>query len=770
MNPRVNRFNVVGRSLPGVDSRAKLTGAANYTIDLKLPDMLHGKILRSPHAHAKIRAIDVGAALAIPGVVAVATGADLDGLDPTYGMYIRDQPVLARGKVRYVGDPVAAVAASSEAIAYRALSEIRVDYEPLPSLMTMEAALAPDAPPLFDTRHDAELSHAGPGVSWLQEPAPNILFEYCHRVGDADDALERCAHVFEDRLTFARLSHYSLEPHVTLAAVAGERVEVWSNNQDPFLLRRDIARIFKLPLESVRFHAGIVGGGFGSKSYCKIEPIAVLLAWKAGRPVRLALAMDESMLTVCEHAADIVLRTGVSERGETVARDVTVLLDGGAYADASPSVAARIGGRFGGPYRWQAVQAKVTVVRTNTVPAGSFRGFGAGHVAWASESQIDMIARRIGLDPVEFRLRNFVSPGERPVPGEAALDCDLHAGLKAVVSRIHDRARERRPGRGIGLAVAIKSSGAGHRSDASARIVGSGRVLIASGVTEIGQATRTAMVQIVAEVLGVSPEVIATLDTDTDNTPYDTGTHASTGVTVAGLAMRQAAENARASVLGFAATALGCAAGELTWDGFGVTRAEERHELADLLRRTQLSPDTEFRGEGSTETPNRSIFWMPSWTAVEVDVDAETGAVSVTDLVTAVEVGTAINPERCRSQAEGGVVQGLGQALFESLDYSGDLPANAEPLRYRVPRLRDLPARFETIVLEQGLGPGPFGAKGVGEAGNLTIPAAIANAVADAVGARVTDLPITPEKVLAAIDRLGSAGQRADFLFTNSSE
>jgi CO/xanthine dehydrogenase Mo-binding subunit len=234
--------------------------------------------------------------------------------------------------------------------------------------------------------------------------------------------------------------------------------------------------------------------------------------------------------------------------------------------------------------------------------------------------------------------------------------------------------------------------------------------------------------------------------------------------------MRQAAENVRASVLGFAATTLGYAAGELTWDGFGVKRAEERHELADLLRRAQLSPDTEFRGGGSTQTPNRSIFWMPSWTAVEVEVDAETGAVSVIDLVTAVEVGTAINPERCRSQAEGGAVQGLGQALFESLDYSGDRPANAEPLRYRVPRMRDLPPHFETIVLEHGLGPGPFGAKGVGEAGNLTIPAAIANAVADAVGARVTELPITPEKVLAAIDQLGSAGQRPDFLFTNSSE
>jgi CO/xanthine dehydrogenase Mo-binding subunit len=750
----VNRFAVVGTSLPGVDSRAKLTGAASFTGDLALPDMLHGKILRSPHAHATIRAIDVSAALSIPGVAVVATGADLDGLDPSYGQYIRDQDVLARGKVRYVGDPVAAVAAASEAIAYQALRAIRVEYDPLPGLMTMAAALAPDAPPLFDGAHAAELSPPGLGVTWRQEPAPNILFEYCHRTGNVEEALGRCAHVFEDRFKFARLSHYSLEPHVTLAAAAGERVEVWSNNQDPFLLRRDISRIFKLPLESVRFHSGFIGGGFGSKSYCKIEPIAVLLARKAGRPVRLALAMDESMLTVCEHAADIVLRTGVSRHGETIARDVTVLLDGGAYADASPSVAARIGGRFGGPYRWQALQAKVTVVRTSTVPAGSFRGFGAAHVAWASESQVDMIAHRLDLDPVEFRLRNFVSPGDRPVPGEAALDCDLRAGLAAVKSRFNDR--QRRPGRGVGFAVAIKSSGVGHRADASVRIVGSGRVLIASGVTEIGQATRTAMVQIVAEVLGVSPEVITAVDTDTDHTPYDSGTHASTGITVAGLSMRNAAENVRSAVLAFAATALGCAAGELTWSGFAVMRAGERHELAELLRRAQLSPDTEFRGDGSTQTPNRSTFWMPSWTAAEVEVDVETGALRLTDLVTAVEVGTAINPERCRSQAEGAAVQGLGQALFESLDYASDQPANAEPLRYRVPRLRDLPAHFEAMVLEHGLGPGPFGAKGVGEAGNLTIPAAIANAVADAVGARVTELPITPEKVLTAIDRHSS--------------
>jgi len=221
---------------------------------------------------------------------------------------------------------------------------------------------------------------------------------------------------------------------------------------------------------------------------------------------------------------------------------------------------------------------------------------------------------------------------------------------------------------------------------------------------------------------------------------------------VSGLALRQAAERARTAALDFAATALGCAAEELTWDGFAVLRAGVRHALADLLQHADRPVDTEFRGDASVETPPRSIFWMPSWTAAEVEVDAETGNVHVVDLVTAVEVGTAINPERCRSQAEGAAVQGLGQALFENLDYTGGQPANATPLQYRVPRLRDVPANFDVVVLEHGMGPGPFGAKGVGEAGNLTIPAAIANAVADATGARVTALPITPDKVLAALD------------------
>ncbi len=754
MSGHSNKLAVVGRSLPGVDSVAKLTGTARFTGDRLLPGMLHGKILRSPHAHARVRSVDTRRALAIPGVVSVLTGADLAGLDPFYGMYIRDQPVLAIDKVRYVGDPIAVVGAVDEATAYQALASLDVEYDVLPSVMTMDAALSPDAPSLFESRHAAALAAPGPGVSWVQEPAPNVLYVHTVSTGDLEASFGICAHVFEDRFSFARISHYCLEPHIVLAQATDTGAEVWSNNQDPFLLRQDIARIFKLPLDAVRFHAGFIGGGFGAKSYCKIEPIAVLLARKSGRPVRLALTMDESMLTVCEHGAEITLRTGLDARGQTVAREARVRLDGGAYADSTPSVAARLASRLGGGYRWQAFKAEITAIRTNTVPAGSFRGFGAVHATWASESQIDMIARRLKDDPLELRLRNFVALGSTCLPTESALDTDLDAGLRAVADRIGYSSRRRKPGCGIGFAVGLKSAGTNHRADASVRILPSGEVLVASGVSEIGQSTRTVMTQVVAEVLGVAPDIVSVVDIDTAETPYDAGTHASTGATVSGLAARRAAENARDSVLAFAVRALACRPDELTYESLAVRHRGRLYAVAKLLALGKAAAHAEFSGKASVQTPpSKAFFWMPSWTAAEVEVDRETGHVHVLRLVNAVEVGTALNPERCRSQTEGGAVQGLGQALFEQLAYDGDMPLNAQPLKYRVPRLSDVPLRFETLVLEQGHGPGPFGAKGVGESGNMCIPAAIANAIADATGARVTDLPLTPDRVLDAINR-----------------
>jgi CO/xanthine dehydrogenase Mo-binding subunit len=748
-----NTLAHVGRSIADVNGHDKLTGAARYASDLSLAGMLHAKILRSPHPHARIVSIDASRALAMPGVVGVVTGEDLAGLDHTYGMFIRDQPVIAYAKARFAGEPVAAIAAETEELAYQALSAIRVEYDILPAVSCIADALADNAPPLFDGElHPSALQPPPICSSWIQEPAPNVLFDFSYSFGDIEDLFASCAHISEDRFTLGRQSHAALEPHVAIALASdSDHVEVWSNNQDPFLLREDIARIFGLNSENVRFHAGLVGGGFGSKSYCKIEPIAVLLARKTGRPVRLALTMAESMMTVCDHPAEITLRTGVSATGETIVRDAIVELDGGAYADASPSVAMRMGTRFNGPYKWKGVRARVRVIRTTSIPSGSFRGFGMGHVTWACESQIDMIAGRIGLPPEQLRSQNFLELGSSGAPGERVLDCDLAEGFNAVRNRVADKASGTNAKRGIGFAVACKGGGSSHRADARVDIHASGDVTLAAGVTEIGQNTRTILTQVAAEVLGVDPARIKVVNIDTDSTPFDSGTHASNGATVAGLAVRDAATKAAAEVLRFAAGRLKCGVEELSFRQMQIMRGSSSYLLSDLIDPQLKDTCPSFEGAASIQTPGGALFWMPIWTAAEVEVDEETGIIKLTRLINAADVGRAINPQRCVSQIEGAAAQGLGQALFEDIAYRDGQPLTATPLTYRMPRLADIPADFEAIILEQGRGPGPFGAKGIGESGNLTIPAAIANAIADAVGARVTELPMTSDRILRAI-------------------
>ena len=299
-----------------LDGPDKVTGAARYTFDVSLPGMLHAKVLRSPHPHARIRSIDTGRAEGLPGVAAVVTGIDAVGLpDPYYGVAIRDQPVVAIDKVRYVGDMVAAVAAVDEEIAYRALALIEVHYDPLPAVTAIDQALAEGAPLLFDTPAAGEPIKLGDGLVSLKEPRPNVLCEFGYTHGEADAVLAASDHVFEDRFHFSRINHFHLEPHVNIARVTGELIELWSCNQDPFVLRSDIARIFGRHANSIRIHASHVGGGFGGKSFCKMEPLVVLLALKAGRPVRLCLSLDESLLTLTKHAGILVLRRGSRRTG-----------------------------------------------------------------------------------------------------------------------------------------------------------------------------------------------------------------------------------------------------------------------------------------------------------------------------------------------------------------------------------------------------------------------------------------------------------------------
>jgi CO/xanthine dehydrogenase Mo-binding subunit len=821
-------------SPPFGDARGRVTGSSCYTFDLELPRMLHGKLLRSPHAHARIHSIDSRAALAIPGVACVVTGADTADLpDPIYGVGLRDQPVIVTDRVRYVGDVVAAVVAADEHTAFRAVQAIVVDYEPLSPVMTMAEALAPNAAELFDGPTAGNALGLGEGSSSTVDPAPNVPYEYTFGYGDVARCLDNAVHVFTDSFEISRINHFMLEPYVNVAHWAGARLEMWSCNQDPFVLRADLARIFGLPITGARVYTPPVGGGFGGKSYCKMEPLLALMARKARAPVRLALSMDEGLLTLVKHPASLSLTTGVDDAGHLLARRAEIMVDGGAYIDASVLVAIKMGYRIGGPYRWQAIASRTRVVRTNTVPSGSFRGFGGTQAAWACERQMDMIARRLGDDPIAFRRRNLLTSGEPFAPNERGIDSDLAAELDNLAAIMHSVPRgnarpissdvssprftsprlrgevdrsEARSGegdsprvecieeaphstplpasagrgkpriesaigsardsaggnaRGIGFAIGLKDAGGtGNHAQAMVRISQSGEVIVSAAAVDVGQGAPAALCRIATAELGLPLQAAFYASLDTDHSPPDNGTHVSCATTVTGLAVQAAARDARTQVLQFVAERFGCETADLALDGWSVRRGNRVYPLEPMIRRYYGGIGWEFIGRGSFKEPYdtraplgaKNISWMPCWSAAEVSVDHETGQVTVHRLVVGADAGRALDKAACHGQIEGAAAQAFGQAMFEELRYRGDRPDNAKPLAYRVPRADDMPIAFESFVAEHGLGVGPGGLKGIGEAGMLGIAAAIANAIEDASGACLTAMPFTPERVLAALD------------------
>ena len=745
------------------ESAAKVTGQSIYTWDLALPRMLHGKLLRSPLPHARVRNIDTSDALAMPGVICVVTGEDVALLpDKFYGVGLRDQPVIALDRVRYVGDPVAAIVAVDEATAFRAAQAIKVDYEPLPPVMTIDEALADDAPALFDGPTPGIPIPVGQGCSSIADPAKNVLCEYNFEYGDAEAALAASDKVFTDTFAVTRINHFHLEPHVNIAHWNDGRLEMWSCNQDPFVIRGDIARIFGMPLHRIRIHTPLVGGGFGGKSYCKMEPLVALMARKAGAPVRLALSMDESILTLVKHPGFLTFTTGVDRDGRLTARRAEIVLDGGAYSDASALVAVKTGFRVGGGYRWQAIASRARIIRTNTVPSGSFRGFGGTQASFASERQIDLIARRLGDDPLAFRVRNFLEVDQPFAPGDRGMDSDLAAGLQDVADRIGYSGR-RPQGRGVGFAVGLKDAGGtGNHAQALVRVTQDGEVMVSAAVVDVGQGVASALCRIATDVLGLPPANATYAPIDTDHSPPDNGTHVSCGTLVTGRAIEQAAMDVREQIETFAAERLDCDASEIILEGWSVRRGNVVHPLAPMVRTYYGGVGWEFIGRGafkepySPDTPMgaRNISWMPCWSAAEVSVDRETGRVTLHKLIVSADPGRALSLKACHGQIEGAAIQALGQAMFEELRYRGPDPDNATPLTYRVPKVRDLPEMFESVVAEHGMGFGPGGAKGIGEAGMLGVAAAIANAIQDVTGISLTAMPFTPEKVLTALDQL----------------
>jgi CO/xanthine dehydrogenase Mo-binding subunit len=698
-----------------------------------------------------LRAIDPRPAEAVPGVVAVLTRDDLKDLDPHYGPVVHDRPLLALDVARYAGEPVAAVAAEDAATAERAARLVRVDYEPLPAALDAAAALAAGAPRL----------HEGPYRGGDERIAVRATLErnICHheRVvrGDVERALAAADLVVEDTFTFPMVYHYALEPHTVLAHWDRAGLTVWASAQHPFLVRGELARIFRLPLARVRMIIPYLGGGFGSKSYTKIEPLVAALARKAGRPVRVAQSVSESMHTTRRHSVTCRITTGVRRDGTLVAKACTLHLDTGAYADNGPQVASRAANRVIGPYRIPHLRIDAYAVYTNSVPAGSFRAIGAPQSIWACESQMDVIAERLRLDPLALRLKNLLRRGERIRKGLKPLDADLAVGLRRTARALGWPRRAARPGRGVGLACGVTNAGAFPVSIALVRLHADGSATVLAGSTEIGQGVRTVLSQIAAEALALPLSRVGVAPGDTDAMPFDRSTGASRSTTLMGLAVQRAAHEVRAQLVAIAARLLGAPARAIVLRDGTLRAGRKAMGYAEAISRHFGLPGGELIGRGTVRppggTPVNPVFWEVGIGGAEVTVDRETGRLSVRRYVTAADVGTAINPRETEAQDEGAAMMGLGHTLLEAIRYEDGQILNASLIDYRVPLFTDLPDAFVALLVENADGPGPWGAKGMGEGGIVGVAPAVANALAHATGVRVRDLPLTPERVWRAL-------------------
>ncbi|HKA33426.1 MAG TPA: xanthine dehydrogenase family protein molybdopterin-binding subunit [Candidatus Binatia bacterium] len=758
----------IGQNIPRADGRDKVTGAGVYAGDLKLPGMLYGKVLRSPFAHARIKRIDSRNAEAMPGVLAVLTRENLNVAEKLYGPYVKDQPVVALDKVRYAGDVVAAVAAVDERAAVAALAAFDIEYEEMPVVATIDDALREGAALVHERQEGRKSPDFGTGASHIVHEQSNVCFHFRYERGDADAGFAAADHVFEDTFDFPSAQHYPMEPHTSVARFDGDMLAVWSATQSPFPQRQELARIFGLPLGRVRVIVPYVGGGYGAKSGIKNEAIAAALSRMARRPVRIAYTAEETFRTMCQPRARITIKTGVKNDGTFVARQCKLYLNGGAYSNSGPSVTEKAGYRAHGPYPIPNVRTDAYTIYTNTVPAGAFRGFGAPQAAYAYDSHLEMIARRLNIDANALRLKNLLRRGDEYAAGDTPIDCDLHGALKRVaneMSRASVKFSESGIKRGRGFAAAVKDGGGTNKAaHALVKILLDGSVVYSSGSVEIGQGMRTAFLQLVANELTVPVESVQAAELDTQYTPFDKGTNASSATTVMGLAMQQAARDARAQLIAAAAGLFGVPADEVSLNEGKLSGGGKNMAIREVMRRHFGAAEGEIVGRGYFKVPKNSAvplgypspFWEIGFGAAEVEIDGDTGETKLANYVSLTDAGKMINPQQCRGQDEGAAVFGIGQAFFEDLAYENGELMNGTLIEYRLPRFSDVPANFETIILEEGGGRGPHGAKGMGEGGILAVAPAVCNAVENAVGVRMQNVPLTPEKVWRAMKERGS--------------
>ncbi len=741
----------VGRSVPRLESREKVTGRAEYVHNLRLPGMLYGKIFRSTVAHGRIRAIDTSGARAVGGVYRVITSDDIRALlpEPYYGPAFHDQPILAVDKVRHVGEPVALVLAADPHVAEEAAQLIVADYEALPAVFDEVEAMTSKA-----IVHET-LKPAGtfPDLKHLKgRTNTNVALDFHLRRGDAERALAAADRVFEHTFRTQQVMHTPLEPFVTVVEPRESALTIHTASQSPSFVRIELARLLGWPENRIRVKVPFLGGGFGAKLYIKLEALVAVAALLVRRPVKVSLTMEEQFFTLTKHASTFRIRSGVTRDGRLTARHCEVWWNGGAYADIGPRVTQKSGFTAPGPYDIEHVAIDSYALYTNLPPAGALRGFGIPQLVWAYESHTDMIARALALDPIAFRRKNILREGRPQATGTAMQDAAIDKVLERLAVLL-DWARPLDRGvgtvrRGRGVAIGFKACISPTTSVAMVNLSADGSCIVYCATVDMGQGSDTAMAQIAGEVLNLPAESITVVHSDTDVTPYDMATLGSRSLFHMGHAVRLAAEDARGRLRALAAE-VGLAAEATVADVF---KKKYGMQAGNVIGTASFIPSYTPPDYATGLTPNATPFWMVGGTGAEVEVDTETGHVRISRLVNVADVGTPINPKIVATQLSGAAIMQLGFTLFERMDFdaAGQL-RNASLAEYKIPGLLDLPREMvnEAVVAEQRTG--PFGAKGVGETGTFGVSPAIANAIEDAVGVRLTALPLNAETVYRAL-------------------
>jgi len=767
------KFHSVGTNQRKLDGEALVTGRARYVDDYVFPDLLYGGILRSPHAHARIRKIDAAGALAIDGVQAVLTYRDVPRIQYTTAGQGAPEPspkdtFVLDDKVRYVGDAVAAVAADSPDIVRRALAKIEVEYDLLPAVLDMERAMAPDAPRI----------HEIPSANGISVPEKNIAAQVEVTDGDPERGFAEADVVVENRFRVGRVHASHTEPHVCITYLdESGRLVVLTSTQVPFHVRRIIAPLVDLPVGHIRVIKPRIGGGFGAKQEILLEPVCALLTLKTGRPVRIRLSRREVFSSSrTRHGQVLRCKVGATRDGLLTATELDVLADTGAYGSHALTVQCNTGSKTLPLYKTKQYQPdtnnvhfKATAVYTNLPVAGAIRGYGAPQGYFALDTTLDELAARLDMDPVEMRLKNLVDVGDAPALLEklgegregvkqVLKSCRIRECIRRGMEEIgwkEKRGRRKDDGpvrRGVGLAVLQQGSGIPgiDMGAVTIKLNEDGSFNLLTGATDLGTGSDTILSQIAAEVLGTRADRFQVLSSDTDLTPYDTGAYASSTTYITGMAAKKAAEKVSRMILSRAARMLGEEEQYLILQDGLVVGRRKKLSLGEVCMNALYEEDQE---QIMATASHISYDCPPPFSAhfVEVAVDTETGQVKVLQYVAAVDCGTAINPQQAEGQTLGGLHMGLGYALTEEyhFDARGRM-RNPRFLDYKLLSAADMPP-IKVLLVESFEPTGPFGAKSVSEIPANGPAPAIGNAIFHAVGIRLRQIPFTPERVLQAL-------------------